>query len=148
MNRASYQYTGGLGTRPVTAPAPGTPPSEASRGARLGRIVAGTAVVVAVLGLQAAAIHRQSLSGDGAQHLLAGQHALLHGQNLHNLEHPPLVKMVAALPVLATGEPLAPPVLPREAVPATDRMHGDGERSGGPRWQAAGPCWLSSERRC
>lgn len=132
MNRASYQSTGGLGIRPVAAPVPGAAPSKTSRGARLPWIVAGVAVAVAILGLQAAAIHRQSLSGDGAQHLLAGQHALLHGQNLHNLEHPPLVKLVAALPVLVTGEPLAPPVLPREAVPATDRMHRDGARM----WQA------------
>jgi hypothetical protein len=66
MNRASYQYTGGLGVRPVTAPAPGAPPPETSRMARIGRRAIGPAVVVAVLGLQAAAIHRQSLSGDGA----------------------------------------------------------------------------------
>ena len=128
MNRASYQYTGGLGVRPVTAPAPSAPPSETSRMARIGRRAIGPAVVVAVLGLQAMAIHRQSLSGDGAQHLLAGQHALFHGQTLHNLEHPPLVKLVAALPAFVMGEPLAPPVLPREAVPTTDRMHADGER--------------------
>ena len=85
-------------------------------------------VALAILGLQAAAIRWESLSGDGAQHLLAGQHALLHGQNLHNLEHPPLVKLVAALPVLVSGEPLGPPVLPREALAATDRMHRQPER--------------------
>jgi 4-amino-4-deoxy-L-arabinose transferase-like glycosyltransferase len=92
----------------------------------------GPLLALAIFGLQAAAIHRQSLSGDGAQHLLAGQHALVHGQNLHNLEHPPLVKLVAALPVLASGEALWPPVLPREAVPATDRMHRHAARV----WQA------------
>ncbi|HEY7213936.1 MAG TPA: hypothetical protein VIC28_04860, partial [Thermoanaerobaculia bacterium] len=98
-------------------------PSAAVRLARLSRHAAGPALALAILGLQAAAIHRQSLSGDGAQHLLAGQHALVHGQNLHNLEHPPLVKLVAALPVLAGGTALWPPVLPREAVAASDRMH-------------------------
>ena len=100
---------------------------SAARPPRLGPAVA-SAIVLAVLGLQAAAIHRQSLSGDGAQHLLAGQHALLYGQNLHNLEHPPLVKLVAALPVLASRTPLAPPVLPREALAAADRMHQQPER--------------------
>ncbi|HEV2851595.1 MAG TPA: hypothetical protein VHC97_02210 [Thermoanaerobaculia bacterium] len=126
MDRASYQSTGGLGTTPVTAP--GAPISQGSRPGRFFQRAAGPAVALAVLGLQAAAIHRQSLSGDGAQHLLAGQHALVHGQNLHNLEHPPLVKLVAALPVLVDGKPLWPPVLPREAVAATDHMHRDAER--------------------
>ena len=38
----------------------------------------------------------------------AGQQALLYGENLVNYEHPPLVKLVAALPVLISGRPLAP----------------------------------------
>ncbi len=100
----------------------------AARLARLSHYAPGVALALAILGLQGAAIHRQSLSGDGAQHLLAGQHALVYGQNLHNLEHPPLVKLVAALPVLASGTALWPPVLPRDAVPATDRMHRQPER--------------------
>jgi hypothetical protein len=113
-------------------PAPSAPRSEAGRIARLSRRAASPLIALAILGLQAAAIHRQSLSGDGAQHLLAGQHALFFGQNLHNLEHPPLVKLVAALPSVANGEPLWPPVLPREAVVATDRMHRHAARV----WQA------------
>ncbi len=55
------------------------------------------------------AIDRQSLIGDAAYHLLAGDQALRHGTNQLNLEHPPLVKLVAALPLLGE-EPLAPPV--------------------------------------
>src|SRR6185295_15236136 len=107
-------------------------PASMSRLAWLSRRAAGPAAVTAILALQGAAIHWQSLWGDGAQHLLAGQHALLYGQNLHNLEHPPLVKLVAALPVLWSGEPLGPPVLPREALAATDRMH----RQAGRVWRA------------
>jgi 4-amino-4-deoxy-L-arabinose transferase-like glycosyltransferase len=95
---------------------------------RLGWRMAGPVVALAILGIQATSIYWESLSGDGAQHLLAGQHALIHGQTLHNLEHPPLVKLVAALPVLASGEPLGPRVLPREALAATDRMHRQPER--------------------
>jgi hypothetical protein len=95
---------------------------------RLGWRVAGPAVVLAILSIQATSIYWESLSGDGAQHLLAGQHALLYGRNLHNLGHPPLVKLVAALPVLASGEPLGPPVLEREAYAASERMHRDPER--------------------
>jgi hypothetical protein len=95
---------------------------------RLGWRVAALAVTLAILGIQAASIYWESLSGDGAQHLLAGQHALIYGQTLHNLEHPPLVKLVAALPVLASGELLGPRVLPREALAATDRMHRQPER--------------------
>jgi hypothetical protein len=128
MKRASYLFSGNPAIQPMAGPVPSVAPIEPKGLARWSRLAAGLVVALAILGLQAAAIHRQSLSGDGAQHLLAGQHALFHGQNLHNLEHPPLVKLVAALPALATGEALWPPVLPREAVAATDRMHQDGER--------------------
>jgi hypothetical protein len=101
-------------------------------------LVLGLAMAMAILALQGAAISWESLSGDGAQHLLAGQHALLYGRNLHNLEHPPLVKLVAALPVLVSGEPLAPPVLPREALAAVERMHRHPERV---RWATVAGRW-------
>ena len=58
------------------------------------------------LGLQIAAIHAHSLSGDGAYHLLAGHQALRYGQNTVNFEHPPLVKLLVALPLLLEDEPL------------------------------------------
>lgn len=51
--------------------------------------------------LQVAAIHRQSLTYDAPYHLLAGYQAVARGENLLNYEHPPLVKMAAALPLLA-----------------------------------------------
>ena len=60
------------------------------------------------IALQIVAIHEQSLSGDGAYHLVAGHQALRYGQNLINLEHPPLVKLVIALPLWFEHEPLLP----------------------------------------
>src|SRR5205807_10625012 len=41
-------------------------------------------------------------------HALAGDQADRYGQNDLNLEHPPLMKMVAALPLLSTPRPVAP----------------------------------------
>lgn len=81
-------------------------------------IVAGLA-----LALQIAAIHRQSLSGDGAHHLLAGHQALRYGQNTLNLEHPPLVKLVAALPLLLEEQPVAAPLRVEDALAATTRFY-------------------------
>jgi len=73
---------------------------------RRGGGAAGIAAALALAALlQVAAIHRQSLTYDAPYHLLAGYQALAHGENLLNYEHPPLVKMVAALPLLA--EPVA-----------------------------------------
>ncbi len=53
-----------------------------------------------VLYCQARAISEQSLIGDAPYHLLAGEQALRYGRNQLNLEHPPLVKLLAALPLL------------------------------------------------
>ncbi len=58
------------------------------------------AMALIVLLLQVLAIERQSLIGDAPYHLLAGEQALRTGSNVINLEHPPLVKLVAALPLL------------------------------------------------
>jgi hypothetical protein len=73
---------------------------------RLAIAAAGTAVA---LGLQLAAVRAQSLTGDGAYHLVAGHQAVRYGQNLLNLEHPPLVKLIAAAPSLLEDRPLVPP---------------------------------------
>jgi hypothetical protein len=69
-----------------------------------GRIV-WLAVALLVVSLQLVAIARQSLIGDAPHHLLAGYQALTWGQNTLNLEHPPLVKLLAALPLLAEHGP-------------------------------------------
>ncbi len=75
------------------------------------------------LALQIAAIHQQSLSGDGAHHLLAGHQALRYGQNTLNLEHPPLVKLVAALPLWLEDEPVSEPLRVEHALAATARLY-------------------------
>jgi hypothetical protein len=62
----------------------------------------------AVLALVAQATARQAVTSDEAYHVLAGYQADRYGENGLNLEHPPLLKMVAALPLLAATPPLAP----------------------------------------
>ncbi len=69
------------------------------------------------LGLQIVAVYAHSLSGDGAHHLIAGHQALRYGQNTLNLEHPPLVKLVAGLPLLFE-EPPEPPLRVEDALAA------------------------------
>lgn len=80
-------------------------------------------LLLLVLGLQVLAMVNQSLTGDGAYHLVAGYQALRYGQNRINLEHPPLVKLLAALPALADQPALAEPVDATEALDAADEIH-------------------------
>lgn len=93
------------------------------------RFLEGGAVVAcgAALILQLVAIHQQSLVGDAAYHLLAGHQALRYGRNVLNLEHPPLVKLVAAAPLLAEA-PLAPPTTVDDALTASQRVYEDPDR--------------------
>jgi 4-amino-4-deoxy-L-arabinose transferase-like glycosyltransferase len=72
------------------------------------------AAVIAVLALQGVAIGRQALTSDEAYHALAGHQADRYGSNGLNLEHPPLVKLAAALPLLR-GAPLATPIAVAQA---------------------------------
>jgi hypothetical protein len=78
------------------------------------RLLLAVAGVAAVVALQVLAIGRQALSTDEAYHALAGDQADRSGCSVLNLEHPPLVKLVAALPWLGSP-PLAPPVKVSEA---------------------------------
>jgi hypothetical protein len=92
--------------------------SEVGRGIRNGNgRVANTAwyaaLAIAALGiiaLQTWSIREQSFTQDEPYHLLAGYQALEYGTNTINLEHPPLVKLVAAAPLLAANPPMSPPV--------------------------------------
>ncbi len=68
------------------------------------------------IGLQGLALERQSLTSDEPYHLLAGEQALRLGTNTINLEHPPLVKMVAAVPLSLGGSPFTLPVRVDEAL--------------------------------
>jgi len=86
-----------------------------------------------MVALQVVAIHQQSLSGDGAYHLLAGDQALRYGQNEINLEHPPLAKLVMALPQLTEDRPLAPRITVDQALVTVDRIHEQPQRL----WRAA-----------
>ena len=72
---------------------------------RRARAIGGVALGI-VLVLQVLALEKQSLTNDAAYHLLAGHQMVRHGENALNLEHPPLIKMLIALPLLAE-EPLA-----------------------------------------
>jgi hypothetical protein len=82
---------------------------------------------LAAFALQLVAIERQSLIGDAAIHLLAGEQALRYGQNRLNLEHPPLVKMLAALP-LVLEEPIAPPAGVRGSLETSANLFDDPAR--------------------
>jgi hypothetical protein len=97
-----------MGGDDLGGPAPGRP---------AGAVLAALAGVAAVLLFQAAAIDRQALTSDEAYHALAGHQADRYGRNGLNLEHPPLVKLAAALPLLA-APPLAPPIEVSEALQA------------------------------
>jgi 4-amino-4-deoxy-L-arabinose transferase-like glycosyltransferase len=70
--------------------------------------IGGLAALLLLAALLGTSVMQQSLVGDAPYHLLAGHQALRYGENRLNLEHPPLVKLVAALPLMAEG-PLAPP---------------------------------------
>src|SRR5581483_5098561 len=63
------------------------------------RVLAVTVAAVGVaLSLQVSCIFRQSFTADEPYFLFAGYRAVHFGQNALNLEHPPLVGLVAALP--------------------------------------------------
>ena len=81
------------------------------------------AACVQALVFQFTALHTQSLTGDGAHHLLAGHQALRYGQNTLNLEHPPLTKLLAAFPLWLRDDPVAPPLRAVDALAMADRAH-------------------------
>jgi hypothetical protein len=81
--------------------------------AALGRrpwIVSGVAALLAVLFLQLAfSVHRNSITWDEDDHIYAGYMSWKHADFGLNPEHPPLVKLIAATPLL--NMPLTLPVL-------------------------------------
>ncbi len=84
------------------------------------------AAAVLVVALQLVAIDRQSLIGDAPYHLLAGDQALRDGVNILNLEHPPLVKLIAALP-LQVEERIAATARVDRAIPASRQLFKNSE---------------------
>ncbi len=101
-------------------------PRAAARDPRLLAGAAGIGLAL-VLVLQFLAIQGQSLTGDEAHHLLAGHQALRYGANLLNWEHPPLAKLVGALPTLREA-PLLPPLRVEQALPAMASLYRDRDR--------------------
>lgn len=85
-------------------------------------------LLLIAVALQLWVIGAQSMSGDGAYHLLAGHQALRYGQNLINLEHPPLVKLMVSAPLLLEDEPLAPPAVVEQAIIESGRVYLDPDR--------------------
>ena len=85
-------------------------------------------LLLIAVALQLWVIGAQSMSGDGAYHLLAGHQALRYGQNLLNLEHPPLVKLMVSAPLLFENEPLASPLAVEQAIVESGRVYEDPER--------------------
>lgn len=73
----------------------------------LDRVLAWSVILAcfAALILQVVAISKQSLVADEPFFLLSGYRAVRYGQNTLNLEHPPLIKMIAALPLLPLNGP-------------------------------------------
>lgn len=74
-------------------------------------VAAGATMLVLLLGFCLwQTLAEQSLTGDEPFHLLAGAQMHQHGTNTINLEHPPLVKWLAALPLTQDPALQAPPL--------------------------------------
>ena len=83
-----------------------------------------TGLLAAIVVFQGLAIHWQSATGDGTLHLIAGHQALRWGENLVNWEHPPLVKLLQAVPAsLRTTPLLERTILPEDSLMAIRAAH-------------------------
>jgi hypothetical protein len=67
----------------------------------------------------------QSLTMDEPYHLLAGYDSLRYGRNTVDYAHPPLVKTIAALPLLLRDQDLFPPNNPTDALTDSRRLFED-----------------------
>ncbi len=76
--------------------------SDATRPTRTQRLIVAAALCTFVA-LGVGSIARKSLTGDEVAHLPAGASYLLTGDFRLNAEHPPLLKMLAAIPVVLAG---------------------------------------------
>lgn len=68
--------------------------------------------IVGFFAIGAASVRDDSLTIDETAHIVSGYVALRHGRFDINIEHPPLVKLVAALPLLWTDIAYVPPRKP------------------------------------
>jgi len=98
---------------------------------RLQRIFASLPRWAAVVGVACAvlfpilAAQLQSLTMDEPYHLLAGYDSLRYGRNTVDYAHPPLVKTIAALPLLTLDHDLFPPSNPTDALADSLRLFED-----------------------
>ncbi len=76
---------------------------------RLPATIFATLLLMLLAGLLIVSAHEESQTFDEANHLGAGLMYLKHGDFSRNPEHPPLVKMLAALPLLPMGLTEPPP---------------------------------------
>lgn len=75
--------------------------SESTAPGRRVRVIAGVVLLVGVFWIQLAlSVHRNSFTWDEDDHIYSGYRSWKHGDFGLNPEHPPLVKLVAALPLL------------------------------------------------
>ncbi len=93
---------------PLSTADPGLDPPDAEesrREARQRRLIwAGvTLLLLALFGQLAYSVRQESLSWDEGDHIFAGYMALKYKDHGLNPEHPPLVKMVAAVPLLSSS---------------------------------------------
>lgn len=102
-------------------------PGSRWRGPGLGGVGLGLLLALA-MALQIVALRGHSLTGDGSYHLIAGHQALRYGENVVNLEHPPLAKLVMALPTLLEPEPITPPLRVEEVFARSFQLYEDAER--------------------
>lgn len=83
--------------------------------------------IAAAFLLQLQGMRQQSLTGDGAHHLLAASQMIHFGQNRINWEHPPLAKLVFGLGLLFEP-PLSGPLLPEQTIHQIDSVYENRER--------------------
>jgi Dolichyl-phosphate-mannose-protein mannosyltransferase len=79
----------------------GGPLSESTAPGRRARVFGGVGLLVGIFWIQLAfSVHRNSFTWDEDDHIYSGYMSWKHGDFGLNPEHPPLVKLVAALPLL------------------------------------------------
>jgi Dolichyl-phosphate-mannose-protein mannosyltransferase len=102
MNQSEHTAATLVNTRPNQIE--GQPNQHTEKSLRKRRLLTVIGVVFLLLvfiGQLAYSVHEESLSWDEGDHIFAGYMSLKHGDFGLNPEHPPLVKMVAALPLLS-----------------------------------------------
>ncbi len=104
---------------------PGSEASSTRPTARRSDVLLGAVLLVLIGFLQMQAMARQSWTMDEPFHLLAGDQLWRTGTNVLNWEHPPLVKMIAALPLSWLGSPFEGIVTVEGGLAESQRLFAD-----------------------